>query len=1221
DHVELEHQLGFYVNTLAIKTQLDGDQSFRSLLHRVKEELVSGYAHQEYPFDMLVEDLGLSRDMSRSALFDVMVVLQDTEVSGANLGGLEGLSLKPYPLSGGASKFDLTISFHPEGDALWMEVEYNEALFTGNRIERMLQHYEALLTSAMLHPETSLNRVRYMPEEELNMLLHDFNATASDYPREKTIQALFEDQVQRTPDSVAVVFEGRELTYWELNEKSNRLAHYLRTHYNMQGDDLVGLMVQRSEWMIVGILGILKSGAAYVPIDPEYPEERKIFISNNSGIKALLTDDVDAAIETVDVIHIHDPEITKQPIHNPEAIAQANNLIYVIYTSGTTGNPKGVQIEHRSVVNLTHWLGNMLYRQQEKPLTALLTAPIYFDASVQQLFAPLANGSKLVMVPDNVRKDPFLYVSCLQEQGVSLIDITPAFLKTVMQTLQQTSIDVALDYVLVGGESLPNDIVDNFSVVFGNNTKLFNVYGITEVAVDSTVEEVSQGRTSALSIGRGISNTKLYILDDQLNPVPCGISGELFIGGDGVGRGYVSLPELTGRKFIENPFAENERLFRTGDVARWLPDGSVEFLGRNDHQVKIRGYRIELHEVANTLRKLEYIHDVIVLKKDDTLAAYFVSKENVDVSHLAEFLTSHLPYYMIPSSFTQIESMPLTRHGKVDLQALPDPVIAEAPDENYGAPENDIERKLVAIWQMFLQGRRVNRYENFFLIGGNSLIATQIIAHISSALHVTVSFKNFFLNPTIKRLAGVIAAAAPERFEHIPQVAVQPHYEVSHAQNRLWLVDQHESERTAYIVPVSKIFDGKFDSAAFIKAFNVLIERHEILRTTFALNNGVLKQIVHAPEASGFVFHYEDIRALPDKAQRLAACSKKHLEKPFDLGEGPLVRATLLQLADERHAFLLAMHHIICDGWSMNVIINEVMSTYAALMSKEDRVLPPLHIQYKDFAAWQNQRLASGAADRAKAYWKKKLTGATAPLELPLDFPRPRIKTNAGATISTSFTQSETMSINALAQAHGVSLFVILLSATKTLLYRYTGQHDIVVGTPTAGRDHVDLHHQVGFYVNTLPLRDVIDGDDTFASLVLGVKQTVLDAFENQLYPFDKMVEDLNVRNDPSRSALFDVMVMLQNNATPNEQVHALRVSTHNVDYSVSKFDLLLNFYEADGCLNLDLEYNVDLFTGERINRMIDSLKNLLSGISREPETTLNELSLVEEKENAFEML
>ena len=1216
NHPDLDEQIGFYVNTLVLRNQIDPTDSFITFLDKVKTNSLVAFENELYPFDKLVEELDLPRDTSRSAVFDVMVVLQNNEAVEFKLGDLD---LKFEKRASTTSQFDLSFDFAENEKGLHLDVEYNTDLFKEDSIQRMVFHLETLVGSVLANPSASIDELNILPAAERQLLLEGFNDTKANFPSNKTIIDLFEDQVEKTPANLAIVFEQTELTYRQLNEKANQVGHYLRTTYDIRPDDIFALQLERSEWMIIAILGVMKAGAAYLPIALDAPKSRVVFMLQDSKAKALLTDKanyptakaLESILPVLTIEGIENKVLSPSVVRRPWSIV--NDLAYIIYTSGSTGQPKGVMIEHKSVVNLIEFFIPYLGITSKDRI--LQTSSYTFDSSVAEIFMPFFCGATLILVKRMVLLSPTSIQKYLNSKQVTYMDGTPALLASFNKTLFKD-----LRSMCIGGE------VANMSDVrfYAKHYNYFNDYGPTECTVTTTIILVSDKQqfleSAAIPIGKPIANTQVYILDVQNQPVPIGLTGQLYISGVGLARGYLNNPELTEEKFIPHPFIEGERLYKSGDLARWLPDGNIEFLGRIDHQLKIRGFRIEAGEIEQTLLTHPLIQSAVVIAyeidNNKELVVYLVSKEESvlpDIPTLHSFLAESLPDYMIPAYFVGLDSLPLTSSGKVNRKALPAPDSGSlASRMTYVSARNPIEQTLMNLWEELLGRSLIGIHDNFFAMGGHSLRAIRLVSLIQQQLGAKIKLTQIFTHPTIAELAREVRSLAtlhPSLLKSIPPTAAAENYALSNAQRRLWVIDQMEEEQIAYNMPAAIRLNGELDKQALELSIQLLFQRHESLRTNFVEG----RQVIH-PRIN-FSLKLTDYRGVD--FETIQSHIQRHAAFPFDLSRDVLLQLELLQLGTAEHILLFNMHHIISDGWSMGILFKELDALYEACKTGIEEplsVLTPLAIQYKDYSAWQNELLESEQVLQLREYWRKTLApieGALPILELPTDYPRPAIKTYNGASISTCLSPTILAKLQDLSQSKQATLFMSLMAVVNVLLYRYTGQKDILLGSPITGRNHPDLDEQIGFYVNTLVLRNQIDPTDSFITFLDKVKTNSLVAFENELYPFDKLVEELDLPRDTSRSAVFDVMVVLQNNEAVEFKLGDLDLKFEKRASTTSQFDLSFDFAENEKGLHLDVEYNTDLFKEDSIQRMVFHLETLVGSVLANPSASIDELNIL----------
>jgi tyrocidine synthetase-3 len=1215
EHVDLNNQIGFYVNTLALRTRFEGTDSFSQLLLKTRKTVVDAYEHQIYPFERLVDDLQIKRDISRNALFDVMVVLQNAERQGSAEQQLGDVKVSALPGSEQViSKLDLTFNFFETETALRVQIEYNTDIYSRPTVERISRHLTQLLAAAVANPTTPLQQLSYLTAVETHQLVATFNATENPYPTGQTLVTMFEEQVRRTPHQVALFYEGTQMTYAELHQRSNQFAAFLRSSHAIQADDLVGLQLVRHERMIMVMLGVLKAGGAYVPIDPDFPQERIDYLVADSACKVLIDEQGLAQFEAQ--AHQYSPQ-------DLAPVARPTDLAYVIYTSGSTGKPKGVMIEHRSIINT-------ILAQQEvfevyEGEKSLQFASASFDASVTDIYVALTSGGALYIVPDEKKKNPLLLQDYITEHEISMLDITPSYLRLI---------DIAqiksLKKLMTGGEAAVVDKVREFSQ-YG---VYFNVYGPTECSVVAAMFRIDQGAATEMvnvPIGSPIANMQLYIVDEQTNLQPVGVVGELCIAGVGLARGYLNAPELTAQKFVANPFEAGERMYKTGDLARWLPDGTVEYIGRKDNQVKVRGYRIELGEIEHVLQRHPQVESALVVAQrgasgDTELIAYLTGISTLALSDIRLFLKQTLPAYMVPSHFICLETMPVTVNGKVNKSMLPSPKEAGmgmGTGKAHVEPRNATEEKLAAIWRDILEKQTISAQDDFFELGGHSLKANRLVSRLNKDFGVKISLADVFNFSVLEQQVQLIEQSRKAVFTHIPAVASQNGYPLSSAQRRLWVLSQLEGGNAAYNIPGAYVFEGNLNEAALAQALQALVARHESLRTVFREDEtGEIRQFILLPEEVGFRLAEEDLRgsgAPEEKAKQLVL---EMAAKPFDLAAGPLLQAGLYRVSPTSWVFACAMHHIISDGWSMLLLVRELLQLYNAHGKAEAPALAPLRIQYKDYATWQQAHVSGEAANGHKDFWQRKFAGELPTLLLPGDKARPTLKTYNGDAVVIPISADLTKELRALVQEQGATLFMGLLAAVNTLLYRYSGQEDIVIGTVVAGREHSDLESQIGLYLNTLALRNQFSGADSFRSLLNTIKEDTLQAYQHQDYPFDEVVEVLRLQHDKSRNPLFDVSVVLQiADMVPGEelaqddlQVKAYQDATHYI----SKFDLSFDFIEVGEGLHTTLVFNTDIYHKRSVEQLGRHLVQLLAAIVGQPEAALESLDYLSSAEKAL---
>jgi amino acid adenylation domain-containing protein/non-ribosomal peptide synthase protein (TIGR01720 family) len=1236
-HAEFAEIIGYFVNPVVLRADFAGDLSFVELLNQMRQTVLDAFEHQDYPFAKLVEELQPARDLSRSPLFQVMFILQkahlqdDAGLSSFALGEagariqLCHLELESMALEQRVAQFDLTLAIAESGDGMAASMEYNVGLFDAATIERLAGHLRTLLEEIVAAPMCRVSELPLLDEAERQRVLSEWNQTRAEFPGKLCLHELIEEQVERSPERVAVIFEREQLSYAELNRRANQLAHYLRK-LGVGPEVRVGLCLERSLEMVIALLGILKAGGAYVPLDPEYPRERLDFMAEDAHLSILLTmhraaDDLSSQSATLVQLDTDWPAIASESETNTQSGTMPENVAYVIYTSGSTGQPKGAMNTHRAICNRLHWM-QQAYNLTEAD-SVLQKTPFSFDVSVWEFFWPLMTGARLVVAEPGAHRDGASLVRLINERHITVIHFVPAMLQV---WLNQPALEgcISLRSVICSGEALPFELQERFFARLP--AELHNLYGPTEAAIDVTFWKCRrESKRRTVPIGHAIANTQIYLLDQRLQPVPIGVPGELHIGGVGLARGYLHRPDLTAEKFIPHPFSASagERLYRTGDLARYLPDGSIEFLRRLDHQVKIRGFRIELGEIEAVLCRHESVRDAVVVAGDNALGerqlvAYVIHTPGLSpsVSELRAFVKEKLPAYMIPALFVNLKALPLTSNGKVDRRALPAPEHAGAESKPaFVMARTMIEEVLSGIWSRLLGRERIGINDNFFETGGHSLLAMQLISRVREALEVELTLRALFEAPTIAALAPKIEASMLNEQSWptppLKRVSRDADLPLSFAQQRLWFLDQLEPDGAFYNIPVAMRLTGDLNIAALKSSLKEVIRRHEILRTNFTARDGRPFQVI-SPEHS-LKLPLEDLSQLVEAEREAAARERIEQEsrRPFDLAQDPLICFSLLRLGEREHIFLLTMHHIISDGWSLDVLFREVSLLYTALSQDAPSPLAMPPVQYADFAVWQRERLSGSALEAQLAFWKEQLANAPSFLPLPTDYARPPVQSYCGATQSITLAESLTAKLRAMSRAEGVTLYMTLLAAFQTLLHRYTGQDDIVVGTPVANRQRSELEGMIGLFVNTLALRADLSGDLSFQELLHRVRETTLSAYAHQDLPFEKLVEELQPVRDLSRTPLFQVMFAFQRSPLQRVDFSGLEICLLEQGDAVAKFDLTLSIDETEHNLRATLEYNTDLFHGQTVARMLGHFETLLQHIAVEPEQRLSRLSLL----------
>lgn len=1218
NRVALEPLIGFFVNTLVLRTRLEGNPTFIELLQQVRQMALDAYAHQDVPFDQLVETLQPQRHLSHSPLFQVMFVLQNSPVSKLELRDLQVTQIELARATAGAT-FDLTLSMQEKESASGTELigafEYNANLFNADTIARMVESFHSLVEAIVADPQERIRTLPLLTASQKHQLLVEWHHLQTNYPQ-KSIHQLFEEQVEKTPDAVALVFEDQQLTYQQLNSQANKLAHYLQ-FMGVEPEILVGVYLERSLEMIVGFLGILKAGGAYVPLDPNYPPERLNYMVADSQMSIILTHSsllphLSLILEQAQTKIIcwdkdFEIEIASQSFHNPIHNFTPENLAYVIYTSGSTGRPKGVLIQHSALLNLVFWhLNNFEVKSSDRATQLAGTA---FDAAVWELWPYLVVGASIYLI----KSEFLLSAKTLQEKLLSH-NITISFIPTPLAEqlcLLSWSENTTLRTMLTGGDRL-NSYPSN-KLPF----KFFNNYGPTENTVVTTSGQILPAASDSKfpPIGRPIANTQVYILDPYLQPLPIGVYGEIYIGGLSLARGYLNRPDLTSERFIANPFVANERLYKTGDLGRYLPDGNIEFLGRIDHQVKIRGFRIELGEIETVLTQHPQVQQVVVIVREDHpgnkyLTAYIVSEtETLTSSELRQFLQGNLPEYMIPAAFVMLKALPLTPNGKVDRRILPKPEITNSELETaFVAPGTALEAKLAEIWCTVLHREQVGIYDNFFELGGHSLLITSVISRIQEHFSIVLPLRSLFTAPTIAELSQVITAHQLDAItvDTLPPLIPQArdtYIPLSFAQESIWYLQKLAPESCAYNSFFILRFTGSLSAIALESSFNEIIRRHEILRTAFTIVEGQPVQVI-SPSLT-IPLEIIDLQNLPliertSVAERLAALQYNH---HFDLALVPLIKTTLLRLTPEEHWLTINMHHIITDGWSFGLLLEELGILYAAFVNGLPSPLPELPVQYADFTLWQRQYFHEKVIEKQLAYWLQKLTNTSLESDQISSNPEMLSNENTSAAIySVVLPASIVTSIEALCRSQRVSIFAIILTAMNILLFKYSSKNDILVITTIGNRSPVETEKMLGCFINDVILRSYLHSDKTGINLLEQAQETLTEAINNKEIASHTVINTITSKQPLNISASLTML--------PPQNWHNWML---DVDFVTIKRDLdlwdgeiPLEIYVSSPSVNnptmeIKVFYSTELFTNQTIEVLFGYYQQILQQLLEDP--------------------
>ncbi|MEO6196238.1 MAG: amino acid adenylation domain-containing protein, partial [Thermoanaerobaculia bacterium] len=1236
---ELESVVGCFASTLLVRAEVAQEATFRELLARVRRESLAIFAHSDLPFEKLVEELQPDRNLSHNPLFQVMFALQG---AGAGKLALRGLELASLPVERGLAKLDLTLDMVETPGGFSGYFEYSTDLFERPTVIRLATHFQALLAAALAEPDRAVGELPILSGDERRQILVDWNQRYEGPPT--TILDRVTEQARRAPDAPAVFFGDETLTFGELDRQANRLARRLR-RLGVGPEMSVGVCVERSLEMPLVLLAVLKAGGAWVPLDPEYPQERLALMIEDTAMPVLLTQEhlADRLPEAAGhaVIHVDRLDLSAEDASDPDWPIHPESLAYIVYTSGSTGRPKGVAVPHRAMINHVDACARR-YRMGPADRVLQFTS-ISFDITSEEIFPTWIRGGAVVPRPPGLFPSFGELRALIERYGITAMDLPTAYWHEWVGEMRRTRTPPpsSLRLVVIGTEqALPERVAEWLELV-GDRARLNNSYASTEATVTAVVYEpevADLARFRAgdrVPVGKTIPNCCAYVLDAGLEPVPVGVPGDVYIAGPNVSRGYANWPDRTAASFMPDPFAaamgygEGQRMYRQGDVGRWLPTGDLEYLGRRDDQVKIRGFRVEPAEVGAVLARHPAVKDSIVVVRSDgplgkRLVGYLtlVPGETATARELREFLRESLPDHMVPAALLILESLPLTSNGRVDQRALPAPSVERSEAEGgYAPPQTAVEEILEGIWCEVLGTARAGIHDNFFELGGHSLLGTQVVSRTREQLGIELPLRAVFENPTLAGLARRVEeirsagpagpGVAPPRIEAVPREENLP---LSFSQQRLWFLDRLEPGTATYNIPLALHFEGGLDLPALAAALGEVERRHETLRTTFTETGGKPAQRVHSPTLpTSAKLPVIDLAGLSPEPRLAEARRRMAAEagRPFSLDRGPLVRATLLRLAADEELLLVTMHHIISDGWSVPIFTRELAALYMAVREDKPPSLPALPVQYADFAHWQRDWLQGEVLAARLAHWRERLQGVPPMIELPTDRPRPAVRTWRGAVHRTELAGDFGAGLRAAGRRQGATPFMVLLAGFGALLYRYSRQESFAVGVPVAGRNRMEIEPLIGFFVNTLVLRCDVDGSADLRALVERTRETVLDADAHQDVPFEKLVEELSPERSLSHSPIFQVMLTYLN--VPREEFAAegLKMTPMGIASGTAKFDLTLSVRVDGERTIVDLEYSTELFDPATIDRISGHLVRLLESALAEPGRRIAELPLL----------
>jgi amino acid adenylation domain-containing protein len=1215
----VESMVGNFINTLPARISFNSD----NMLDWLRQLQLTQLELRNYQYTPLVEIKKWSELPASQSLFETIFVFENSFPGAGADGNKSELEIRNVRHLF-KTNYPLTVQVSP-AERLRIRVEYDSLRFTSEVIAQLLSKLEGLLRTFVATPPLSSAKLRLLPEQAASQPLPAWNETKAAYPRSATLPQLFEVQAQKTPTAIALKFEEQRLTYAELNAQANRLAHHLRS-LGVGHETSVGICMERSADMVVCALGVLKAGGVCVPLDPTYPKERLSFMIRNAHARILLMQAGQELLPDVTAVYVEPGWQNVQNESETELASdtRADNLAYIVYTSGSTGVPKGVEIHHRAVVRL---LINQNYVDLNGSETFLHLSPPSFDASFFEIWGALLHGGRCVVLPSRAFST-FELARVLKNNGVNVLWLTASLFNSVIDSDAKAL--AGISQLIIGGESLSVPHVTR-ALERLPNTRLVNGYGPTENTTFSTSYVMApelDATSASVPIGRPIANTQVYVLDQQMNPLPVGAAGDLYVGGDGLARGYLNEPGLTAEKFVPNPYSEEPgaRLYRTGDRARYLLQGDLEFLGRRDEQVKVRGYRIELGEIEGALQMHPQVGQVVAVAQEQAsgekrVVAYLVAAQGaaLGVSEVRSFLAARLPEYMIPSAFVMIEAMPLTASGKVNRRELTARRLSVVDSVANVGPRTLIEELLAEIWLDVLGLERVGIHDDFLEIGGHSLLAIRLIARLREAFQIELHLATLFEFPTVASLAAKIENELNRGPDLSPLPLVRSSRvgppRLSLAQQRLWILDQLDPGAPVHNIAIAVRVQGPLNITALAVSLNKVAERHDVLRMHVEMRGGLPVQVIAS--ALNVNLPSIDVDGVTKAEREVAAqqLAREEGRRRFDLSNGPLFRASLLKIDSDDYILVLAMHHIVSDGQSLEILVREMGSLYQHFSEGSGPLLPELPIQYADYAEWQRSWVQDDKLQRQLAYWKTQLAHAPAGLDVHGDHPRPPVQTFNGAQETFAFSPHLSQALRKLTRNEHVTPFMTLLAAFQSLLHRYTGEKDLLVGTVVANRDQVATEPLIGFFVNTLVLRARFSDDPTFREILHRLRGVVLEAYAHQDIPFEKLVEELQPERNLSLSPLFQILFTYQHSPTSSLEIPGLSVSFMNLETGTAKFDLSLSMVDGERGLNGILEYNRELFDATTIRRMIKHFIRLLEGVTEHPELPISRQELLSPEE------
>lgn len=1115
----------------------------------------------------------------------------------------------------------------------YLEINFKGELYNTKLLKLFSENVKTVIDQVLEKTYTPILELEYRSVEEKN-IVEEINKPTSYFSLDKNIIELIDIQCENNKKAIAIQNQDQQITYENLYKESNQFSRYIVTNYQAQKDALFGMMLSRSINMVKSILGTWKSGSAYVPIGTSLPDDNVLQIIENANLKAIITDDtsvleqlsrLDVKVPIIDLTKIQN-DLEKQLDTPLKKVINDNDLAYVIYTSGSTGKPKGVMIEHLGMVN--HIGSKIKELSIDNNSIVAQNAPHTFDISVWQLFSSLVTGGKCIIYNTDVIVDVKKFFNHIVEDQITVLELVPSYLLELLLHIEskEKSEDLKLESVILNAETLTKSMVDRWLSLYPS-IPIVNTYGATEVSDDMShyIMTVVPESYSVPVMRYPIQNFEVHIIDENMREVPVGVQGEIILASPCVGRGYLNDKEKTEKAFLKGPIKGltlKNRIYKTGDLGKFMPNGTLEFIGRNDNQVKILGHRIELDAIENVISALPEVKNTKAIADTDKqrITLYYIADQEIEKSILETTILNKLPKYMLPSVFVQMDIFPLTKNGKIDKKSLPDPEQYRAQNTQYVAPESEVEEKIAAIWKTILQVDEVGALDNFFDLGGHSLTLMRLKNEYHTMFDVKIEFQDFFRNTTLRSHAILIETSEVNVFTEIKKIEEAESYPVSHGQKRLWIISQLEGASSAYNMPSQIELNGNQDLEMLKKAILATVERHEILRTVFKLDDkGNLRQWVLSKDEFDFTFDYQDYSNDENQNQKVEEYIDRDMQMTFDLEKGPLLRIALLNLSDDKQVLYYNIHHIIGDGWSTEVLIKDVLTYYEAFQNNTVPALPELKIQYKDYAYWENEQTTKQEYQEHKEYWLNTFSGVLPLLDIPGQKERSSTKDYNGYTLGTYVSLNDTKKLKAFCNEHGGSLFMGVLTIWNILFYKYTRQKDFVIGTPIAGRGHADLKNQIGFYMNTLALRNQIHPEDTFVKTFRAIKDTTLQSYNHQTYPFDKLVEDVNANRHLGRNPIYDVMLSFHNiiNNVSDSEVEEVD-EILDMGEMKSKLDLLVNFMERGKNIYFDINYDSDLYDRSIIEKLMRDFKHLLQKLLIHQEAKIKDVNYQVEKIQNF---